>query len=140
MAEQAFHVAPLGWRGCPRVHTLLDYPHTHACAHKLLTGNVATLGHPGHPAAPAGRLVAFSCADFIANDRLGAYGNLTLTLSTVNWLLDQGRQLNVPARPIQKLQLALSQQELLQLRYSLLFVLPGIAALLGLIVYWTRRR
>jgi hypothetical protein len=89
---------------------------------------------------PTGRMVTFGCADFVSNDRLGAYGNLTLTLSTVNWLVGRDTLLNVPARPIQKFQLALNQQELLRLRYSLLFALPAAAGLLGFIVYWTRRR
>jgi hypothetical protein len=89
---------------------------------------------------PAGRMVTFGCADFISNDRLGSYGNLTLVLSTLNWLVDRGALLNVPARPIQKFQLALNQQELQRLRNSLLFALPTAAGLLGLIVYWTRRR
>jgi len=88
----------------------------------------------------AGRLVAFSCADFITNNRLGNEGNLTLVLSSINWLVGRDAQLNVPARPIEKFQLTLNQKELLRLRYSLLFGLPGAAALLGLIVYWTRRR
>jgi ABC-type uncharacterized transport system involved in gliding motility auxiliary subunit len=88
----------------------------------------------------AGRLVTFSCADFISNNRLGNEGNLTLVLSSINWLVGRDAQLNVAARPIEKFQLTLNQQELLRLRYSLLFGLPGAAALLGLIVYWTRRR
>jgi hypothetical protein len=89
---------------------------------------------------PAGRLVTFGCADFISNNRLGNEGNLTLVLASVNWLVGRDAQLNVAARPIEKFQLTLNQQELLRLRYSLLFGLPGVAALLGLIVYWTRRR
>jgi hypothetical protein len=88
----------------------------------------------------AGRLVTFSCADFISNNRLGNEGNLDLVLGSVNWLVGRDAQLNVSARPIEKFQLTLNQQELLRLRYSLLFGLPGAAALLGLIVYWTRRR
>jgi hypothetical protein len=88
----------------------------------------------------AGRLVVFSCADFITNDRLGNEGNLTLVLSSINWLVGRDAQLNVAARPIEKFQLTLSQRELLRLRYSLLFGLPGAVALLGLIVFWTRRR
>jgi len=88
----------------------------------------------------AGRLVAFGCTDFISNNRLGNEGNLTLVLSSINWLVGRDTQLNVAARPIEKFQLTLNQQELLRLRYTLLFALPGAAALLGLIVYWTRRR
>jgi hypothetical protein len=89
---------------------------------------------------PRGRLLVFGCADFITNNRISAGGNLTIALSSINWLVDRDTQLNVAAKPIEKFQLALSQQELLRLRYSLLFALPAAFALLGLIVYWTRRR
>lgn len=89
---------------------------------------------------PPGRVVTFGCADFISNNRINSLGNFTLTLSTINWLVDRSSQLDVRTRPIRKFQLSLSQQELLRLRYTLLFALPGAAGLLGLIVYWTRRR
>lgn len=89
---------------------------------------------------PRGRIVVFGCADFVTNNQLQAGGNLTLAISSINWLVDRDTQLNIAARPIEKFQIALSQQELLRLRYSLLFGLPGIAAVIGLLVYWTRRR
>ncbi|PTY08125.1 ABC transporter [Opitutaceae bacterium EW11] len=89
---------------------------------------------------PRGRIVVFGCSDFVTNNQLQAGGNLTLVISSLNWLVDRDSQLNIAARPIEKFQIALSQQELLRLRYTLLFGLPGIAAVLGLIVYWTRRR
>jgi len=88
----------------------------------------------------AGRLVAFSCSDFISNNRLGNEGNLTLVLASINWLVGRDAQLSVAPRRIEKFQLTLNQKELLRLRYSLWFGLPSAAALLGLIVFWTRRR
>lgn len=89
---------------------------------------------------PRGRIVVIGCADFITNNRISVRGNLTLALSSVNWLVDRDTQLNIAPRPIEKFQLALSQQELQRLRYILLFGLPGACALVGLVVYWTRRR
>jgi ABC-type uncharacterized transport system involved in gliding motility auxiliary subunit len=89
---------------------------------------------------PAGRLVTFGSADWIANGRLSTVGNLSLFLSAVNWTTDRDIDLNIPARPVQRFQLALTQRQLERLRYSLLFALPGAAAFLGFIVYWTRRR
>lgn len=86
-----------------------------------------------------GRMVAVGNANFIANGRISYFGNLTFGLSAINWLVDSDTQLNIPARPIEKFQLNLSTEQLLHLRYSLLFGLPAAAALLGLIVYWTRR-
>lgn len=86
-----------------------------------------------------GRLVVFGNADFASNDRILLAGNRALLLSAVDWCVDREVRLNTPPRPIQRYQLTLSQQQVVRLRYSLLLILPGVAALLGLIVYWTRR-
>ncbi|CAM2903901.1 GldG family protein [Rariglobus hedericola] len=88
---------------------------------------------------PSGRLVAYGSADWIANGRLGVIGNLSFFLSAVNWATDRDIDFKVPARPIAKFQLSLSEEQLQRLRYSLIFALPGLAAVIGLIVYWTRR-
>ena len=86
-----------------------------------------------------GRLAVFGTADLVTNSRIINVGNLNLFLATVYWTVDRDTQLNIPVRPIQRFQLALSGQELVRLRLVLLLGLPGCVALLGLIVYWTRR-
>ncbi|MFT3783015.1 MAG: GldG family protein [Nibricoccus sp.] len=88
----------------------------------------------------AGKLVVYGCDDFVSNNRLANDGNLMLIISSINWLAGDNGSTNILPRPILKYQLTLSQKELEQLRYSLLFALPLAATLLGLIVYWTRRR
>ncbi|HEX2860599.1 MAG TPA: GldG family protein, partial [Lacunisphaera sp.] len=86
-----------------------------------------------------GRLAVIGAADLVTNDRIITVGNLNLFLATVNWTVDRDTQLNIPARPIERFQLALSAEELTQLRLGLLLGVPGIVALLGIAVYWTRR-
>ena len=87
-----------------------------------------------------GRLVVFGNADWLANQRISAGGNAILALSAVNWLVDRDTQLNLPPRPIEKFQLSLSSAQLGRLRLTLLLALPAVAAVLGLLVYWNRRR
>lgn len=86
-----------------------------------------------------GRLAVFGFSDLVTNNRIINVGNLNLFLATVNWAVDRDTQLNIPARPIERFQLALSQEELTRLRLGLMLGVPGLAALLGLIVWWTRR-
>jgi len=87
-----------------------------------------------------GRLVVFGSGDLIANARIANVGNQSIFLNAVNWTANENdTQLNVPSRPIERFQLSLSAGDLAKLRYALLFALPGLAALLGLAVYWTRR-
>lgn len=87
-----------------------------------------------------GRLIVFGTGDLIANNRIADVADQNIFLSAVNWTVDRDAQFNIPARPIERFQLSLSAGELSKLRYSLLLALPGAAALLGFIVYWTRRR
>src|SRR6478609_2411180 len=86
-----------------------------------------------------GRLAVIGTGDLVTNNRIINPGNLNLFLATVNWTVDRDTQLNIPVRPIQKFQLALGAEELVHLRLILLLGLPGIVALIGLAVYWTRR-
>ena len=86
-----------------------------------------------------GRVVLFGNADFASNGRIYAPGNQNIILNAIDWCVDRDIQLNTIPRPIERFQLNLSQTELVKLRYSLLLILPGAAALFGLIVYWTRR-
>ena len=58
----------------------------------------------------------------------------------MNWTVDRDTQFNIPVRQIERYSLSLSAGDLTRLRRSLLFLLPGAALLLGIIVYWTRRR
>ncbi len=88
---------------------------------------------------PGGRLAVIGTADLVTNDRIITIGNLNLFLATVNWAVDRDTLLNIPVRPIERFQLALSAEELVRLRLGLLLGVPGIVALLGLGVYWTRR-
>ena len=87
-----------------------------------------------------GRLVVFGTGDLIANNRIALPGNLDIFLSAVNWAVNNEQQFNIPVRPIERFQLSLSAGELSRLRSALLLALPGAALVLGLIVYWTRRR
>lgn len=87
----------------------------------------------------SGRLVAIGTGDMVANYRIALPGNQALFLNAVHWLIEPDTQINIPPRPIERFQLALSQQELMKLRYTLIFALPLAAALLGLFVYWSRR-
>ncbi len=86
-----------------------------------------------------GRLVVFGTGDLVSNQRIGYSGNFVAFLGAVNWTVDRDKQLNVPARPIERFGLALSAADFTRLRYALVLGLPGATLLLGLLVYWTRR-
>ncbi len=105
----------------------------------LATVSERTAGAELGISLPTGRLVVIGNSDFIANNRLGAFGNQTLFLNAVNWALDRSRLLNVPSRPIKSHQIVLSTSDLhrLLLYFS---ILPTLAAAAGGIVFLIRRR
>jgi len=86
-----------------------------------------------------GRLIVLGSGDLADNHRIADEGVFSLIIGAVNWMADRDTQLPIPPRPIERFQLLLSPRELQNLRLCLMFILPGAAALLGLIVYWTRR-
>lgn len=87
-----------------------------------------------------GRLVVFGTGDLVANGRMAMAGNFDVVYNAVNWTTDRELQLNIPPRPIERFHLSLSSGQLVNLYYTLVFAVPGGAALLGLLVYWTRRK
>jgi hypothetical protein len=86
-----------------------------------------------------GKLVVVGTGDMISNARVSTTGDFQLFLGAVNWTVGRDASLNVPARPIERFSLSLSAGDLARLRYTLMLALPGIAALLGIAVYWARR-
>lgn len=88
---------------------------------------------------PGGRVVVIGTGDMISNARIANTGAAELFLGAVNWTVGRDTALNVPSRPINRFQLSLSAGDLARLRYTLMLALPGLAALLGIAVYWTRR-
>jgi ABC-type uncharacterized transport system involved in gliding motility auxiliary subunit len=89
---------------------------------------------------PGGRLVVFGTSDMITNNRINSPGNLTLFLNAINWMVDRDTMTNIAPRPIDRIQLVLSRDEIRRLRLTLLGLLPGMMALCGVVVYWIRRK
>ena len=87
-----------------------------------------------------GRLIVCGTSELATNNRLVNPGNQNLVLAAINWATDRDTQLAIPARPIERYQISLSTLNLTKLRLGLLLLPPALAALLGLLVYWTRRR
>lgn len=89
---------------------------------------------------PGGRLLVVGTGDLISNARISNVGALDFLIGAVSWAVKGDTRLAIPVRPIDRFQLSLSAAELHNLRFCLLVGLPGLAALLGIVVYWTRRR
>jgi len=89
--------------------------------------------------AKAGRLVVFGDSDFASNQALGAYRNRDLFVNSVNWLLGDVAAISIRPNRSPASRLTLSNEQLSQVRYLSLFVLPEAIAVLGVMAWWSRR-
>lgn len=83
-------------------------------------------------------MIVFGNSDFIANNRLQAFGNQTLFANSINWVLDRNNLLNIPTRKLESYQIVISERDLRHMLYYFLFV-PAIFMIMGLFVFLIRR-
>ena len=86
------------------------------------------------------RLVVFGDSDFAANASVANAGNLNLGLNAVNWLARQQQALGIAPRQPEQVSLYLSAAQMRGITLLSLIGLPGAAILLGVAVWWRRRR
>jgi len=90
--------------------------------------------------AKTARIVVVGDADFATNGLLRQFRNLDLFVNSVNWLLGDVEAISVRPASSRASRLQLTPQQFAQLRYLSLFVLPEAIAVLGVLVWWRRRR
>ena len=91
-------------------------------------------------AADAGaRIAVFGDVDFASNELIEAYRNRDLFVNTVNWLVGDVDAISIRPAVSRASRFQLSQEQFLQIRTLSIFVLPQLLAVLGVIVWWTRR-
>jgi ABC-type uncharacterized transport system involved in gliding motility auxiliary subunit len=90
-------------------------------------------------AGNSARLVVFGDADFPSNELIEAYRNRDLFLNSVNWLLGDVEAISI--RPVRSRasRFALSNEDFTRIRSLSLFVLPEAIAVVGVLVWWSRR-
>jgi len=91
------------------------------------------------PAKPA-RIVVFGDSDFAANELIEAYRNRDLFLNTVNWLMGDVEAISIRPNRSRASRFQLSQEQFTTIRSLSLFVLPEAFGLLGVLIWWSRRR
>jgi len=90
--------------------------------------------------ASAGRLVVIGDSDFASNALIHQFRNRDLFVNGVNWLLGDVGAISVRPDSARASRLQLTREQFSQIRYLSLFVLPEAIAVIGVIVWWNRRR
>lgn len=86
-----------------------------------------------------GRLLAVGSTGMISNQRFHVLGNEWLFLNMVNWMLNQDTRLNVAPRPVSTFSLAITKDDYARIGFYFA-ILPTAVALMGILVFWVRRR
>lgn len=86
-----------------------------------------------------GRLVVIGSSQVISNKQITSVGNHMFIFNTINWCLDRDKLLTIPPRPIERVQISLTREDLNQIG-ALLLSLPAGITLFGLAIYWIRSR
>lgn len=87
----------------------------------------------------AARLVVVGNRDFVADGSI-TEPNLDFVLGSLNWMLDRGTLARITPKPVRDFNLNLTDVETGRLAFYTLVVIPGLALLTGLFVWWRRRR
>ena len=92
---------------------------------------------------PRGRLVVFGDSDFVTNMFLkqGSTGNLALFRNCIAWIAGKEYKIGIPPKPLQqdrRLDLTTEQKSLA--RWATVVVPPFHILLIGVVVWWIRRR
>lgn len=88
----------------------------------------------------APRLVVFGDSDFASNQLISAGLNRDLFVNSVNWLLGDVEFISIRPRSSRASGRQLTTQQVSNIRYLSLFVLPEAIAVVGVFAWWSRRR
>lgn len=86
------------------------------------------------------RLVVFGDSDFLSNLLLLQNGNAMLMTNAFNWLADDELAVDLTPRESITRQVTISQTQLGLIQLIILVLTPGIAAVIGTVVWFTRRQ
>jgi len=92
------------------------------------------------PAEPkAGRLVVFGDSDFASNEYLGTASNRDLFVNAINWLAGEVESISLRPNVSRASTFQMSQDQFRFLQYVSLLVVPEAIAVVGVLVWWSRR-
>ena len=85
-------------------------------------------------------MVVTGTSNFPITAYFPAQGNGNLFLNMVSWLAQDEDLISIRPKPAEDRRILLSQSQLAALRLFTIFILPGIALVVGVAVVWNRRR
>ncbi|MBM4034845.1 MAG: hypothetical protein FJ291_24140, partial [Planctomycetes bacterium] len=118
-------------------------PFALAIARGLGKGQQPPMQPPMGPPPPQGKIVAFGDSDFISNMYIqrGADGNSTLFRNAIAWAAGKEYKIGIKAKPFhQEAELELPSRQRDFAWWAIVFAPPFHILVIGLVVWWIRRR
>ncbi len=95
---------------------------------------------PASPEAALVRLVVVGDSEFVVNAQLGNIGNRDFLLGAIYWLIQQEQLIGIGPKTLESLKLNLTSAQLTGAFWLCFAGLPLLFGLLGVAVWWRRRR
>jgi ABC-type uncharacterized transport system involved in gliding motility auxiliary subunit len=86
------------------------------------------------------RIVVIGDSDFIANGQIGNLGNASFFLNIVNWLTNREKLIAIGPKIPEQTRVRLNAAQMNHILWFSLLGLPACSVLLGLGVWWRRRK
>ncbi len=86
------------------------------------------------------RIAVVGDGDFLSNSFIGNAANLELGLAMMNWLAKDDKLINIPVKTTIDNQLELNKMTSLLIGLGFLIVVPALLLLIGITLWWVRRR
>jgi ABC-type uncharacterized transport system involved in gliding motility auxiliary subunit len=86
------------------------------------------------------RIVVIGDSDFIANGQIGNLGNASFFLNIVNWLTNREKLIAIGPKIPEQTRVRLNAEQMNHILWFSLLGLPACSVLLGLGVWWRRRK
>lgn len=74
-----------------------------------------------------------------ATDNALTPANLDFLLNTINWMSDRDDLIGIAPKPVKEFSLNLTEDQISRMTMLVMGAIPGLAAILGLLVWWRRR-
>lgn len=100
-------------------------------------GAVVTRGGSGVGYLSESKMVVIGDSSFIGNNLLSG-GNPDFFLESLNWLID--REITLASKPLEEIHLALSSKQISKLFWFNVVGIPCVAAVVGLFIWYRRRK
>ncbi len=96
--------------------------------------------HGDAPPASTGRVVVLGDSDFASNQYIDTLRNKDLFVNAINWLAGDVARITIRPNMSRASSFQMSQDEFRRIQFLSLFVLPEAIAVVGVLVWWFRRK